>query len=229
MPPPGSWRHDQCRPRVRRVLERPGSFRESIEVPADGLVAASPAHSWPTGIAWPSSPPSTGPVRCASSTSSPPVLPTGASSWWSRSTADDPRSRRWPPLSFPASRFEREMHDLFGIVPIGHPVPASAGAPPALARGLAPDAPRRRSRARPWWTTPVSYPFVEVQGAGVYEIPVGPVHAGLIEPGHFRFSVVGETISEDDGAAVVRPQGHRAALRGPGRPRRRRARRADLR
>jgi Ni,Fe-hydrogenase III large subunit len=40
----------------------------------------------------------------------------------------------------------------------------------------------------------VPYPFIEVQGAGVYEIPVGPVHAGLIEPGHFRFSVVGETI-----------------------------------
>ncbi|NUL07279.1 nickel-dependent hydrogenase large subunit, partial [Streptomyces lunaelactis] len=38
------------------------------------------------------------------------------------------------------------------------------------------------------------YPFLEVEGDGVYEIPVGPVHAGLIEPGHFRFSVVGETI-----------------------------------
>jgi Ni,Fe-hydrogenase III large subunit len=38
------------------------------------------------------------------------------------------------------------------------------------------------------------YPFLEVEGEGVYEIPVGPVHAGLIEPGHFRFSVVGETI-----------------------------------
>jgi len=38
------------------------------------------------------------------------------------------------------------------------------------------------------------FPFVEVEGPGVYEIPVGPVHAGLIEPGHFRFSVVGETI-----------------------------------
>ena len=38
------------------------------------------------------------------------------------------------------------------------------------------------------------YPFVTVAGPGVYEIPVGPVHAGLIEPGHFRFSVVGETI-----------------------------------
>src|SRR5436309_11517384 len=38
------------------------------------------------------------------------------------------------------------------------------------------------------------FPFVTVEGPGVYEIPVGPVHAGLIEPGHFRFSVVGETI-----------------------------------
>jgi Ni,Fe-hydrogenase III large subunit len=38
------------------------------------------------------------------------------------------------------------------------------------------------------------YPFVKVDGTGVYEIPVGPIHAGLIEPGHFRFSVVGETI-----------------------------------
>ena len=38
------------------------------------------------------------------------------------------------------------------------------------------------------------YPFVPVEGTGVYEIPVGPVHAGLIEPGHFRFWVVGETI-----------------------------------
>jgi Ni,Fe-hydrogenase III large subunit/Ni,Fe-hydrogenase III component G len=36
------------------------------------------------------------------------------------------------------------------------------------------------------------YPFVQVEGDGVHEIPVGPVHAGIIEPGHFRFSVVGE-------------------------------------
>ena len=38
------------------------------------------------------------------------------------------------------------------------------------------------------------FPFVTVEDPGVYEIPVGPVHAGLIEPGHFRFSVVGETV-----------------------------------
>jgi len=38
------------------------------------------------------------------------------------------------------------------------------------------------------------YPFVAVAGDGVHEIPVGPVHAGIIEPGHFRFSVVGEKV-----------------------------------
>jgi Ni,Fe-hydrogenase III large subunit len=38
------------------------------------------------------------------------------------------------------------------------------------------------------------YPFLTVDGPGVYEIPVGPIHAGLIEPGHFRLSVVGETV-----------------------------------
>jgi Ni,Fe-hydrogenase III large subunit/Ni,Fe-hydrogenase III component G len=38
------------------------------------------------------------------------------------------------------------------------------------------------------------YSFVRVAGDGVHEIPVGPVHAGIIEPGHFRFSVVGEKV-----------------------------------
>jgi Ni,Fe-hydrogenase III component G len=38
------------------------------------------------------------------------------------------------------------------------------------------------------------YPFVAVEGEGVHEIAVGPVHAGTIEPGHFRFSVVGERV-----------------------------------
>ena len=38
------------------------------------------------------------------------------------------------------------------------------------------------------------YPFVQVEGDGVHEIPVGPVHAGTIEPGHFRFSIVGEKV-----------------------------------
>src|SRR5438105_10946515 len=36
---------------------------------------------------------------------------------------------------------------------------------------------------------------MEVQGEGVHEIPVGPIHAGIIEPGHFRFSCLGEVVS----------------------------------
>jgi Ni,Fe-hydrogenase III large subunit len=50
---------------------------------------------------------------------------------------------------------------------------------------------------RPWLvhgSAPQDYAFVRVEGDGVHEIPVGPVHAGIIEPGHFRFSVVGEKV-----------------------------------
>jgi hypothetical protein len=50
-----------------------------------------------------------------------------------------------------------------------------------------------RHRAPPG-TLPADYPFVRVEGDGVHEIAVGPVHAGIIEPGHFRFSVVGEKV-----------------------------------
>jgi formate hydrogenlyase subunit 5 len=38
------------------------------------------------------------------------------------------------------------------------------------------------------------YKFREIEGEGVYQIPVGPIHAGIIEPGHFRFSVIGESV-----------------------------------
>jgi Ni,Fe-hydrogenase III large subunit len=41
---------------------------------------------------------------------------------------------------------------------------------------------------------PDDYSFIRVQGDGVHEVPVGPVHAGIIEPGHFRFSIVGEKV-----------------------------------
>lgn len=39
-----------------------------------------------------------------------------------------------------------------------------------------------------------AYPFIRVQGEGVHEIPVGPIHAGTIEPGHFRFSIIGDRV-----------------------------------
>lgn len=42
--------------------------------------------------------------------------------------------------------------------------------------------------------TPRKFEFTQIKGEGVCEIPVGPIHAGIIEPGHFRFSVIGENI-----------------------------------
>ena len=54
---------------------------------------------------------------------------------------------------------------------------------------------RRDFDASPKWQPgEEDYPFVRVEGDGVHEIPVGPVHAGIIEPGHFRFQVVGEKV-----------------------------------
>ncbi len=88
----------------------------------------------------------------------------------------------------PAMRLERAIHDLFGLVPDGLP------------------------DQRPWldhgcWgvRSPLGacvetqgygedYPFLPTEGESLHQIPVGPVHAGIIEPGHFRFTANGETI-----------------------------------
>ncbi|MBS2964278.1 NADH-quinone oxidoreductase subunit C [Actinocrinis puniceicyclus] len=96
-------------------------------------------------------------------------------------------------LSFPAARFEREMRDQFGVEPVGHPLARPLVRHPAWPDTWHPM--RADAGARPPLDPdPAPFPFLTVEGPGVYEIPVGPVHAGLIEPGHFRFSVVGETI-----------------------------------
>jgi len=91
-----------------------------------------------------------------------------------------------------ASRMERATYDLLGI--------ASTGADKRgwLRHGGWPEAvfPLRRNvdGKLQYPLKPEPYPFVQVEGDGVHEIAVGPVHAGTIEPGHFRFSVVGEKV-----------------------------------
>ena len=110
-----------------------------------------------------------------------------------RVPAAHPRIPTLSDLSFPASRFEREMRDLFGIEPVGHPQPARLVRHQHWPEGWHP----MRAAAGPppeFGDETQPLPFLTVEGPGVYEIPVGPVHAGVIEPGHFRFSVVGETI-----------------------------------
>jgi Ni,Fe-hydrogenase III large subunit len=89
----------------------------------------------------------------------------------------------------PALRLERAIGSLFGLQATGspdtrpwldlgfwgvaHPLAKQTGAPPA----------------------PTSYDFLPVEGEGLHQIPVGPVHAGIIEPGHFRFTANGETVA----------------------------------
>jgi Ni,Fe-hydrogenase III large subunit/Ni,Fe-hydrogenase III component G len=106
--------------------------------------------------------------------------------------ADDPTLPSLAYLSFPASRFEREMLDLYGIRPIGHPRPRRLIRHAHWPEDWHPM--RATAGPGPQFGASGRFPFLTVEGPGVYEIPVGPVHAGLIEPGHFRFSVVGETV-----------------------------------
>jgi formate hydrogenlyase subunit 5 len=95
-----------------------------------------------------------------------------------------------------ASLFEREIADGFGIVFTGafdtrrlflheayppgfYPLKKGVQNRPPEQGGYGPDAP---------------YQFKTIEGSSVFQVPVGPVHAGIIEPAHFRFSVIGETI-----------------------------------
>lgn len=92
-----------------------------------------------------------------------------------------------------ASIFERKIKAFFGLEPVGHP-----GATPVILQENWPDGvyPLRKDFA---WNKKVETAnrpehFSIYHGEGVYEIPVGPVHAGIIEPGYFRFSVLGEEV-----------------------------------
>jgi len=106
--------------------------------------------------------------------------------------AQDPGFPSLAALYPAAARMERAVHDLLGLrAEGGDPRPwlRHAGWP-------AQQFPLRRDfdGTRQWPAAVEDYAFVRVQGEGVHEIAVGPVHAGVIESGHFRFSVVGEKL-----------------------------------
>ncbi len=96
--------------------------------------------------------------------------------------------------------YEREIRDMFGLAPEGHPDLRRLifhDAFPSGSHPLRKDWNISDADLKEWGEgTAIKEPyrFMKVQGEGIYEIPVGPVHAGIIEPGHFRFSAVGETI-----------------------------------
>ncbi|RMF10791.1 MAG: hydrogenase expression protein HypE [Alphaproteobacteria bacterium] len=98
---------------------------------------------------------------------------------------------RYPSVALrhaPVMRLERTIQDLFGLKAQGLPDKR-----PWLDHQrwgvLAPLGAEKRTRKRP-----VPYSFLPAEGESLHQIPVGPVHAGIIEPGHFRFTANGETV-----------------------------------
>ncbi|MBF0452292.1 MAG: hydrogenase [Candidatus Magnetomorum sp.] len=84
--------------------------------------------------------------------------------------------------------FEREMAEQYAIKPMGHPWLKSVryhhnypGKPDCFGNDYFDD-------------IPGCYPFYSIQGEDIHEVGVGPVHAGIIEPGHFRFNCIGEKV-----------------------------------
>lgn len=92
-----------------------------------------------------------------------------------------------------ANWYEREIYELLGLEPVGHP-----DLSPLVLHG---DWPKGLYPLRKDYATNLKAPriknnelFMSYEGEGVTQIPVGPIHAGIIEPGHFRFQAVGDTI-----------------------------------
>jgi Ni,Fe-hydrogenase III large subunit/Ni,Fe-hydrogenase III component G len=109
----------------------------------------------------------------------------------------DPARPELPSISAPipaANWHEREAQDLFGIAFAGHPDPRPLVVHDGWPKGLYPMRKGFDGRQRPKVEPAEEFPHLVVEGEGVLEVPVGPIHAGIIEPGHFRFSTVGESV-----------------------------------
>jgi Ni,Fe-hydrogenase III large subunit len=107
----------------------------------------------------------------------------------------DPTFPSLTKLFVPAFRFERQILSLLGLTPVGHV--HSDLRPWIKHEDWPPDAwPLRKSFAAGQRMPRVAgeYRWIRAEGEGIYEIPVGPVHAGIIEPGHFRFQAMGEDV-----------------------------------
>jgi hypothetical protein len=88
----------------------------------------------------------------------------------------------------PAIRLERAIHDLYGLTPVG-----TLDERPWLDLGFW-DIEHPLGAAQAATMPRAPYVFLPVEGENLHQIPVGPVHAGIIEPGHFRFTANGETV-----------------------------------
>ncbi|MBI4256592.1 NADH-quinone oxidoreductase subunit C [Candidatus Uhrbacteria bacterium] len=136
--------------------------------------------------------------------------------WLVLSTSVSSESPSYPSITasvMAAHWYERYLQDMFGITPEGHPDPRRLVHHENIPEETHP---LRKDFA---WNTKldhaqVPYPMHHVEGDGVYEIPVGPIHAGIIEPGHFRFNVAGERIITLEGKLFFTHKGVEKLLEG---------------
>jgi Ni,Fe-hydrogenase III large subunit len=129
----------------------------------------------------------------------------------------DVRDNRFPSVGRghpPAQRLERTIRDLFGYAPEGAPDTRhwldhgqwERAAPMGAAMAV------EKRAADPRAAT--DYRFLPVEGESLHQIPVGPVHAGIIEPGHFRFTCNGETVVRLEERLGYVHKGTEALMRG---------------
>ncbi|MEK7866008.1 MAG: NADH-quinone oxidoreductase subunit C [Planctomycetota bacterium] len=127
----------------------------------------------------------------------------------------DPSDPRVPSVTevCPAANWaEREAQDLLGVVPVGHPTPGRLIFNDDYPVG---HFPLRKDAARIEYKGPTrnNKAFL-AEGEAVHQIPVGPIHAGIIEPGHFRFSVQGERVLHLDARLFYTHRGIEKAFEG---------------
>jgi Ni,Fe-hydrogenase III large subunit/Ni,Fe-hydrogenase III component G len=119
-------------------------------------------------------------------------------SWLILTTHLEGGSRIYPsitPRVHAAKWYEREIRDMFGLIAQGHPDLRRLVRHEHWPRGTHP------LKKDFHWDQVMGrqegvYHFRRMEGEGVFEVPVGPIHAGIIEPGHFRFSVAGEPVRQ---------------------------------
>jgi Ni,Fe-hydrogenase III large subunit len=118
-----------------------------------------------------------------------------------------------------AHLFEREIFEQWNITPVGHPWLKPVRFPVAGGKGdsphlcAAPGGPFRQMGTVPFSSCGAT-DFFQMAGEEVHEVAVGPVHAGIIEPGHFRFQCHGETVYHLEISLGYQHRGVERAMRG---------------
>ena len=108
--------------------------------------------------------------------------------------ATDPEFPSLTPLIPAVNWQEREIQDWFGLTAAGHPNPRRVALHDDFPDSVHPLRKDFDLFSKPRPLRGPRHLFRPVEGEGVFQVPVGPIHAGIIEPGHFRFSVAGEPV-----------------------------------